>query len=74
MDPSKDLGRSCWILEGSNQMDPEVFFGPSDFLEAWGAKAKTPHMFMKLMVLWPCRLRRQGQQTMIFLQMCGFWP
>ncbi len=49
------------------QQDPEVFFGPSVFGEAWGTNAKKEHMFRKIIVLWPCRLRRQGQQTTLFL-------
>ncbi len=50
---------------------PEVVFWPSVFLEAWGTKAKKPHMFQKCFC-WPCRPRRQGQQTTIVLKMCGF--
>ncbi len=32
------------------QRDPEVFCGPSGFLEAWGTKAKKPHVFRKIVV------------------------
>ncbi len=56
------------------QRDPEVVFWPSGVLEAWGTQAKRPHMFRKIVVVWPCRLRRQGQKTTVFLKMCGFWP
>jgi hypothetical protein len=48
-----------------------VFVWPSGFLEAWGTKAKTRHMFKKLLVFWPRRRRRQGQQTTLFRKMFG---
>ncbi len=32
------------------QRDPEEVFVPSGFLEAWGAKAKKPHMLQKRVV------------------------
>ncbi len=59
------------------QRDPEVFFGPSAFLEARGTKVKEPHMLQEQVVflavfVWSCRLRRRGQTTIIFLEMCGF--
>ncbi len=50
---------------------PKLFWGPSGFVEAWGAKANKPHNFKKSVIFWPCRLRRQGQKTIIFLKMCG---
>jgi hypothetical protein len=43
------------------------------FLEAWGTQAKRPHIFKKIMVCWPCRRRRQGQQIIIFCEMCGLF-
>ncbi len=48
-------------------------FRPSGFLEAWGSKAQKPHIFRKVVFFWPCRLRRQGQTTIIFWNKCGFW-
>ncbi len=36
-----------------SQRDPEVVVWPSVCLEAWGAKAKIPHMFQKRVVCWP---------------------
>ena len=38
-------------LKAPYQRDPEVFFWPSVFLEAWSTKAKTPHIFQKRVVL-----------------------
>ena len=54
------------------QRDPVVVYWPSGFLEAWCTKAKKRHFFKNIMVYWPCRLRRQGHQTSIFLNKCGF--
>ncbi len=45
-----------------------MFVWPSGFLEAWGTKAKQPHVFRKRLVIWTC------QQTVMFMKMCGFWP
>jgi hypothetical protein len=45
-----------------SQRDPDIVFGPSGVLEAWGTKAKKPHSFRKRMICWPCRLRRQGKK------------
>ncbi len=42
-----------------------MVFWPSVFLEAWGAKAKTPHFFKIIMVFGPCRLRRQGRKPLV---------
>ncbi len=53
-------------------MDPERFFRPSYVLEAWGTKASKPRIFSKLMVFGPCSLRRQGPNTTLFRNMCGF--
>jgi hypothetical protein len=39
---------------------------------AWGAKANKPHNVKKQTVFWPCRLRREGKTTTIFVKMCGF--
>ncbi len=36
------------------QKDTELGFWPSAFLEAWGTKAKKPHILKKIMVFWPC--------------------
>jgi hypothetical protein len=49
-----------------------VVYWPSGFGDAWGTKAQKPRLFRKMLVVWPCRLRRQGQQTNIFLNNCGF--
>ena len=38
-------------LKAPYQRDPEVFFWPSVFLEAWSTKAKTPHIFQNRVVL-----------------------
>ena len=40
-------------LKAPYQMDPEVFFWPSVFLEAWSTKAKTPHIFQKRVLAMP---------------------
>ena len=58
------FGRDCWY---GIQKDPVVVYWPSVFLEAWGTKAKKPHFFQKILVYWPCRIRRQSQKTSIFL-------
>ncbi len=56
------------------QRDPEVFFVCQVvFLDAWVAKANKPHFFNTIMVLWPCRLRRQGRKTSISLNIFVFW-
>jgi hypothetical protein len=34
----------------TSQRDPEIVFGPSVFLEAWGTKANKPHMFKTIIV------------------------
>ncbi len=79
---SKKTARSTnFILSGehfrwglqvtTDQRDPEVFVWPSGFLEAWGTKAKQPHMFNKILVCVPCRRKRQGKTNIIFLKMCG---
>ncbi len=54
------LRRPGWsrLIDGGkllavSQRDPEVNFGPSDFLEAWGAKAKKPHIFRKHVIFRP---------------------
>ncbi len=40
----------------SRQRDPEVVFWPSGvFVEAWGTKAKKPHIFKNNMFCWPSR-------------------
>ncbi len=49
----------------SPQRDPEVVLWTSGFLEAWSTKAKKSHILWKRVVSWPCRLRRQGQQSII---------
>ncbi len=48
------------------------FLGPRGFLDVWGTEANKPRMFVKLICFWPCRRRRQDQQTMLFLKMSGF--
>ncbi len=47
------------------QRDPEVLSLAKCFLEVRGAKAKIPHMFKNIVVVWPCRRRRQGQKTLV---------
>ncbi len=59
-------------LHASPQRDPVVVYWPSGFLEAWGTNANKPHFFRTLLVLWPCRRRRRGQQTSVFMNKCGF--
>ncbi len=54
----------------NSQRDPEVVFWPSDFLEAWGTEANTPHIFRTCVVFGPCRRRGRGPQTILFLKMC----
>ncbi len=56
----------------NSQRDPEVFFWPRVFWEAWGTPAKKPHTFQKRVFFWLCRLRRQGQQTSCFWKRYGF--
>ncbi len=46
------------------QRDPEVFFWPSAFLDAWGTKAKKLHIFKNTVVFGPRRLRLQYQRTL----------
>jgi hypothetical protein len=53
---------------------PKCFCLPSGFLEAWGTKVEKPHNFKEIIVCCPCRLRRQGRTTTLFLKMCGFLP
>ena len=60
------------MLSCRRQQSLIVVYWPSGFLEAWGTKAKKPHFFRKLLVVWPCRRRRQGQKTSIFLENCVF--
>jgi hypothetical protein len=50
-----------------------VVFGENS-CSAWGTKAKEPHFVRKIVVVWPCRLRRQGQKTILFWKMYGFCP
>ncbi len=59
-------------VPGTPQRDPEVFLLAKCFLEAWGTKAERPQIFQKQMLFKPRRRRRQGQQTIPFLKMCGF--
>ncbi len=61
-----------WVASDCNQRDREVFFLAKCFLEAWGTKATKPHMFRNMLVFCPCRLRRPGQKTILFWNMCGF--
>ncbi len=68
---TKPCTQSC-AAKAPCQKDPEVVFWPSVFLKAWGTKAKQPDIFRKILVFWPCRLRRQGRKTILFLKMCGF--
>ncbi len=49
-----------------------MFFWPSCLFEAWGTKAKKPHIFQKIPVFWPCRLRRQGPKTIFCWNKCVF--
>ncbi len=49
---------------------PKWFFGRVVFWRL-GVVRQTNHVFKKIMVLWPCRRRRQGQKTTICLKMCG---
>jgi hypothetical protein len=49
------------------QRDPEQFFWPGSFLEAWGTKANTPHE-----AGWG--LRRQGQQPLVSGKCVVCWP
>ncbi len=48
-----------------------VFVGQVFLLEALGTNAKQPHMFRQIVVRWPRRRRRQGQKTIVFMNMCG---
>ncbi len=59
------------IQKFSDKWIPKRFFCQVFLLEAWGAKAEKPHISLKIMVFGPCRRRRQGQQTTLFLNMCG---
>ncbi len=59
-------------LSPLTQRDPVVVW-PSVFLEAWGTKAKKPHVSRNILFFWPCRRRRQGQQTSITKNWI-FWP
>ncbi len=43
----------------------KLFFG------GLGAKANKPPTFKKQVFCWPCRLRRQGPKTTMFLKTCG---
>jgi hypothetical protein len=42
------------------------------FLEAWGTEAEKRHLLRKRVVFRPCRLRRHGQKTTLFLKTCGW--
>jgi hypothetical protein len=61
------------LLESLPQKDPEVVFWPSAFLEAWGTKANKSHIFKKIVVVWPCRRRRQGQRNHSLLDHVWFF-
>ncbi len=56
-----------------SQRDPEVVVWQIVVLEAWGTTAKKLHIFWKRVVVWRCRLRRQGPKTITFLKMCGLF-
>ena len=60
--PCESAALNRWIGDNLGQRDPEVFVWPSGFSEAWGAQAKKRHLFKKILICWPCRLRRQGQR------------
>ncbi len=69
------LGKSCINqrelareTDSKDQRDPEVFLLAKFFLEAGCAEAKNPQIFVKILVVWPCRLRRQGQETIFVLE------
>ncbi len=66
-------GSSCVTGLTGGQRGPEVFLLAKCFLEAWGIKGKKPHIVQKQVVVRPCRLRRQGQKTIGFWKMRGFW-
>ena len=55
----------CCILF---QRDPELFFWRRVLLEAWGTKAKKPHISKELVVCWPSRVAEGGkpQKTLFF--------
>ncbi len=50
------------------QRDTELVCWPSVFLEAWGTKANKLHFFKNIIMLGPCRLRRQGPKIGTFLK------
>ncbi len=55
-----------------NQTDPRCFVGQMFVLEAWGNEASNTIYFQKKIVFGPCRRRRQGPKTSMFLKMCRF--
>jgi hypothetical protein len=54
------------------QRDPEVFFGPSVFLEAWGTKPKTNTHFPETTVFFGPAAFGGKARNPLFLKMCGF--
>ncbi len=48
-----------------SQRAAKVVLWPIGFVEAWGTKAQKPHIFLKSLVCWPCRLRRQRLKTIV---------
>ncbi len=65
-------GRKVLLFQLHPSKGSRSVFWPRCFLDAWGTKAKKPHLFRKILLVWPCSLRRQGKKTMIFYKKCGF--
>ncbi len=70
---SKHAVLSSLLLAFLSKGSRNVFVGQVVFGRPGVPRQKTPYLLRKIMVFWPCRLRRQGQQTIILLNKYGFW-